>query len=81
MHMTIRHYRVERRYIAYLRFVLEGYDGAAVLTTLDAAQGVVRLCIAPGNLALIEDLMTHLGGEMRIEALTAPDAAGWETNA
>lgn len=75
MHTTIRHYRVERREIAYLRFILEGYDGAAALTTLDAAQGVVRLSIAPGNLALIQELMAHLGGQMRIEALRGLDAA------
>lgn len=74
MRTTICHYRVQRREIAYLRFILEGYDGAALLTTLDAAQGVVRLCVAPGNLALIRDLMDHLGREMRIEALPALDA-------
>jgi hypothetical protein len=81
MRTTIRHYRVERQEIAYLRFLLEGYDGAAVLTTLDAGQGVVRLCIAPGNLELMEALMDHLGREMRIEALTALDAAARGTDA
>ncbi|MBW1647281.1 MAG: DUF4911 domain-containing protein [Deltaproteobacteria bacterium] len=73
MQTTICHYRVERREIAYLRFILEGYDGAAVLTTLDSAGGVVRLCVAPGNLSLIRDLMDHLGREMPLEALPPDD--------
>ncbi|MDD2604354.1 MAG: DUF4911 domain-containing protein [Desulfobacterales bacterium] len=81
MRTTIRHYRIERREIAYLRFLLEGYDGAALLTTRDAVRGVVQLRIAPGNLELVQALMAHLGREMRMEALTALDAATRGTDA
>ena len=35
--------------ISWLRFILEGYDGIAVLTTLSAEKGLVRLrALAPG---------------------------------
>ncbi|MBV5318893.1 MAG: DUF4911 domain-containing protein [Desulfobulbaceae bacterium] len=29
--------------ISWLRFILEGYDGLAILTTISAASGLVRL--------------------------------------
>ncbi len=35
--------RIRPERISRLRFLLEGYDGLAVLTTLSAADGVVRL--------------------------------------
>jgi len=31
-----------------LRFILEGYEGIALVTTLDAALGLVEMSIAPG---------------------------------
>ena len=47
---TIQHfYRIDRRDISYLRFILEAYDGMAVLTTRDAARGIVSVTIAPGR--------------------------------
>jgi len=43
-----QYYRVDSREISFFRFILEGYDGLAVLTTLDARSGQVVLSIAPG---------------------------------
>ena len=40
--------RIRPDRIALFRFLLEGYDGLAVLSTMDAKQGVVRL-IVPGS--------------------------------
>ena len=31
-----------------LRFILEGYEGIALVTTLDAALGLIEMSIAPG---------------------------------
>lgn len=31
--------------ISLFRFILEGYDGLAVLTTLDASKGLVRVLV------------------------------------
>jgi len=57
-------YRVDRREIAFIRFVLEAYDGIAVVTTLDPAIGLVEFQIAPGceqDLAMIlQDLKSDI---------------------
>jgi hypothetical protein len=69
METIVRHYRVDRRQIAFLRFIIEAYDGAAGLTTVDPVQGIVRLYIAPGCLELIEALVAHLSREIVIVPL------------
>ena len=43
-----RYFRVDRKAIGLMRFVFEGYEGIAGITTLDPAAGVVELFIAPG---------------------------------
>lgn len=34
--------------IAWLKFLLEGYEGTALLTTIDSSEGRVLLRVAPG---------------------------------
>ena len=59
-----RHYRVDRRKIAFIRFILEAYDGLAIVKTLDAQAGLIEFQIAPGcerDLKLIlEDLRQNI---------------------
>ena len=81
---TIKHfYRIDRRDISYLRFILEAYDGMAVLTTRDAARGVVSVTIAPGCETLVDDIISALARaeEIYIEPLPGEDpdnfARGW----
>jgi hypothetical protein len=45
---TIRYFLISPQEICYLRFILEGYEGAAVVTTLQPESGLVQLSIAPG---------------------------------
>jgi hypothetical protein len=57
-------YRVDRREIAFIRFVLEAYDGLAVVTTVDPATGLIEFQIAPGceqDVAMIlQDLQQNI---------------------
>jgi hypothetical protein len=70
-------FRVDRRDIAYLRFIFEGYDGIAVVTTLDRDAGIVAVRMAPGCENEVEGVLGALSKEILIEALdadAAPDA-------
>lgn len=66
---TQKYYRVDRREIGYLRFILEAYDGVALLTTIDPRAGIVILCIAPGFLPEAEMIVGDLKRDMLIEEL------------
>ena len=72
-----RLYRMNRRDISFLRFILEAYDGAALLTTQDAPEGIVRLTIAPGCETLVEEIMASLAAadDIMIEPLAPEDCA------
>ena len=43
-----QHYRVDRREVAFIRFILEAYDGLAIIKTLDPEAGLIEFQIAPG---------------------------------
>jgi len=64
-----KYYRIDRREIHYLRFVLEGYSGAAVMRTLDPIGGVVVLLVSPGCEKEVDMVIQDLGREIRIEAI------------
>jgi hypothetical protein len=76
LNTTRRFYRIDRRDISFLRFILEAYDGMAVLTTRDAALGIVSITMAPGCEALVDDVVTALaaGGDIHIEPFRTDDA-------
>jgi hypothetical protein len=60
----LKQYRMDRRQIHLLRFLLEAYEGMAVLTTIDKATGLVLLRIAPGREAEADDLVAVLKDRM-----------------
>lgn len=50
--------------IGYLKFLLEGYDGLAMLTTLDATTGLVRLYVHRSRYAEAVRLLESLAVEL-----------------
>lgn len=62
-----RYYRVDRREIAFIKFIVEAYDGIAVLETLDPIAGIVVFHIAPGCKRDIDALLENLKKEILIE--------------
>lgn len=50
-------YNIHRKEIYYLRFLLEAYEGAASMTTIDAQKGIVALHVAPGRETEVACLM------------------------
>ena len=60
---TRRVYRLDRRQISFVKFILEAYDNMAVMSTLDARQALVQVIIAPGCETIVDGIMTGLGGE------------------
>jgi len=62
-----RYYRVDRREIAFLRFILEAYDGIAVMRTQDRELGIIGLDIAPGCEAEVDLILRDLKQDILIE--------------
>ena len=50
--------------IHYLKFILEGYDSLAVLSTLDARQGLVEIRYPPEVKGDLEVLLTEIASDI-----------------
>lgn len=60
-------YRIDRRQIYFLRFILEGYDGIALIRTLDPEKGIVIVYIAPGCEDDVKMVLEDLSKEMMVK--------------
>lgn len=65
--MIRKFYRVDRREIAFLRFVLEGCEGVAMMTTIDPPKGSVVFSIPSGCEAEFTAILNGLAPEIRME--------------
>ena len=64
-----RYYRVDRRDIAFLRFVFEAYEGLAIIETLNPESGDIVLYIAPGCESDVDMILRDLEGDIMMEAV------------
>jgi hypothetical protein len=56
--------RLERKDIAYVKFILEGYEGIALATTIDNVESIIQLTIVPDFESDVEMLLTALKKEV-----------------
>jgi hypothetical protein len=68
-----KYFRLHRRDIAYLKFIIESYEGMAVVRTKDPHEAVVELMVAPGWERDLEEVLEGLRKEIRIEPLPPND--------
>jgi hypothetical protein len=66
---TQRYFRVNRRKIAFLRFIFEGYDGIAIIKTVDPQKGIILFQISPGCEDDVEFILQDLKKNMPIESI------------
>lgn len=56
--------RIDPGQIHFLKFVLEGYDGLAVLSTVDAGKGLVLLRFPDHSTPVLLELLTDLAADI-----------------
>jgi hypothetical protein len=64
-----RYLRLRRKDIAYFKFIIESYEGMALVRTKDPREAVVELMVAPGWEKDLEEVLDGLRKEIRIEDL------------
>jgi len=67
-----RYFRIQRKNIAFIKFILEAYDGMAVMRTLDPREGVVELIIAPDFEREVNEILDNLRGEFEVQPIDPP---------
>ena len=72
MDTTRWYFKVKRRDIAYMKFILESYEGLGVLRTIDPRSGIVEVMVPPGLEEDLEMVLEGLGDEIPIERIERP---------
>jgi len=62
-----RYFKVNRRDIVFLKFILEAYEGMNVMSTVDNAAGIIRIAIMPGFEDDMDALLAELGKQVVME--------------
>ena len=61
-----RYFRLHRKDIAYFKFIIESYEGMAVVRTKDPREAVVELMVAPGWEKDVDEVLEGLGRKSRL---------------
>ncbi len=62
--------KLRRKDIAFFKFIVESYEGMAVVRTKDPREAVVELMVAPGWEKDVKEVLEGLRKEIPIEDLT-----------
>ena len=63
---------VDKKDIAYIVSIFEGYDNIAVVRTVDPAQSIIELIISPDYLKDAKQLVDALSKEVYIKRIKSP---------
>jgi hypothetical protein len=63
------YFRIHRQDIGYFKFLIESYEGIAVVRTKDPHEAVVELMVAPGWEKTVEEILEGIRKEITIEPL------------
>jgi len=70
----VRYFKVDRRDLVYLKFILEAYEGMSTLSTVDKRGVIVSLTIPPGFTDDMARLITALQSEITLVETTRPES-------
>ena len=65
-----KYFRLHREDIAYFKFIIESYEGMAVVRTKDPREAIVELMVAPGWEKDVEEVLDGLREEITIKPIT-----------
>ena len=73
MDTTNKYYSIDEAGIGLLKFLIETYEGAAVVRTISTSDPTVEVMIAPGFEAEVEAVINELREEFRITDIDRPE--------
>ena len=65
-----KYFRLSRKDIAYFKFIIESYEGIAVVRTKDPYEAIVELMVAPGWEKDVDEVLEGLLKEIHLETLS-----------
>ena len=65
-----RYFRLHRKDIAHFKFIIESYEGMAVVRTKDSHEAIVELMVAPGWEKDVDEVLEGLRKEIHMESIS-----------
>jgi hypothetical protein len=62
-------YQVERKSVCFIKFIIEAYDGIALMKTIDPLTAVIELNVAPGCDLVVKQLLGNLAHKYIIQSI------------
>jgi hypothetical protein len=72
-HSQARYFRVARHDLVYLKFILEAYEGLAVLSTVEREGAIVRIGYPHFSAEDVDLLLHALSGEIDLTEVPQPE--------
>ncbi|HZV80585.1 MAG TPA: DUF4911 domain-containing protein [Geobacteraceae bacterium] len=70
----VRYFRVDRRDLVYLKFILEAYEGMSTLSTVEKSGAIVSLTVPAGFADDMAQLIGALQSEITLAECARPDS-------
>jgi len=63
-------FRIHRKDIAFFKFIIESFEGMAVVRTKDPQEAIIEVMIAPGWEQEVEEVLEGLRKEIEIDNIS-----------
>ncbi len=67
--MMSKYFQLDRKNIVAVQFIIEGYEGLATVTTIDAAVAVIQISIMPDFLREMNCLLDELSKKYHMKEI------------
>ena len=64
--MIKKYFKINRRNIAIVQFIIEGYEGMATVSTIDPHTAIIKISIMPDFISEISGLIDDLKNKYKI---------------
>jgi hypothetical protein len=71
--MVKKYFKLKRRDIALVQFIIEGYEGMATVTTIDTHAAIIQILIIPDFLSDMSDIIDYLKKKYKMEEINCPE--------
>jgi hypothetical protein len=68
--MIKKWFKLQRKYIAIVQFIIEGYEGMATVTTMDPREAIIQISVMPDYIQEILNIVEDLKYKYNIEEIT-----------
>ena len=71
--MIKKYFKLKRKDIAIVQFIIEGYEGMATVTTIDPHTAIIQISIIPDFISDMNAVIKDLKNKYKMEEINCPE--------